>query len=186
MICQPYATVCHVFYWLELMVQVIGGGDCHHQLLPHQSLPVRTLCVVGWLSFSLHFSLVLYCLCWSAPPLRGGQMQYCRDCVLGCHLRTPLPTLPSFLCHTGGFFCWLPHCLLIRLNVGSNLSYLFSLSLQNQSIDLDCALAGNNLPQTASHYITFFLFTYHSFIVEFYSFSSRLCVLTPCLFQDGG
>lgn len=75
---------------------------------------------------------------------------------------TSLSTLPSFLCHTGGFFCSLPHCLLIRLNVASNLSYLFCPSLQNQSINLGCALADNNLPptQAASHYITFNFFIY--------------------------
>lgn len=113
------------------MVQGIGGGDCHHQLFPHQSLPVRTLCVVGWLSFfSGCFSLVLDCLCWSAPPLRGGQMRYCRGLCFGVSFEdTSLSTLPSFLCHTGGFFCSLPRCLLIRLSVASNLSYLFFVCL---------------------------------------------------------
>lgn len=47
MIYQPYAKVRPVFYWLELMVQVNGGGDYHHKLFPHQSLPVRILRVVG-------------------------------------------------------------------------------------------------------------------------------------------
>lgn len=73
---------------------------------------------------------------------------------------TSLSTLPSFLCHTGGFFCSLPHCLLIRLSVASNLSYLFCLSLQNQSINLCCALADNNPPPNPGsrslHYYLFF------------------------------
>lgn len=48
-------TLCHSASCV-LLVRVNGGGDCHPKLFPHQSLPVRTLRVVGWLSFSLYFS----------------------------------------------------------------------------------------------------------------------------------
>lgn len=145
------------------MVRVVGGGDSHHQLFPHLSLQsVRTLCVVGWLSFFFWMLFPGFGLSvleratsprWTDTVLQGL-------CFGVSFEDTSLSALPSFLCHTGGFFCSLPHCLLIRLSLASNLSYLFCPSLPNQSINLGCALADNNLPptQAASHYVTIYFF----------------------------
>lgn len=55
--CQPCATVCHVFYWLELMVQVSGGRDFNH-VIPTPVTSSQNTVSWGWLSFSLHFSPV--------------------------------------------------------------------------------------------------------------------------------
>lgn len=97
-------TLCHSVSCVS-QVEVNGAGYWWRGLSsPVIPTPVtssqNTVCVVGWLSFSGHFSLVLSCLCWSAPPLHGGQMRYCRDCVLGCHLRTPHSSLCLVFCVT--------------------------------------------------------------------------------------
>lgn len=164
-------TLCHSVSCV-LLAAVNGAGYWWRGLSP-SVIPTpatssqNTVCVVGWLRFFLDAFPWFFGL--SVLGVRhlfhGGQMRYCRDCVFGVSFEdTSLSALPSFLCHTGGFFCSLPHCLLIRLSVASNLSYLFCLSLQNQSINLGCALADNNLPptQAASHYVTIYLFYSHT------------------------
>lgn len=145
-------SLCHSLSCV-LLVRVNGGGDSPVIPTPVTSSQ-NTMCSGGAGFFLTLFpGFVLFVLeCATTPRWSDAVLQ---ELYFGVSFEdSSLPTLPSFLCHTGGFFCSLLHCLLIRLNVGSNLSYLFCLSLENQSIELDCALAGNNSPpQTASYYI---------------------------------
>lgn len=127
--CEPL-TPRHSVSCVSL-VPVKGGGDCHHQTLPTAVTSSQNTLCAEVTEFSLHFS--------QFSPLFPGVRHH--SSVVRCGTAgvyvgvsfkdSSLSVRPSFLCHTGGFFCFLPHCLLIRLNVSSNLSYLPSVSTES-------------------------------------------------------
>lgn len=159
------------------LVPVKGGGDCHPALPTAVTSSQNTLCA-GVTEFSLHFSQ----FCPLFPGVRHLSAVV-RSGTAGVYFGvsfkdSSLSVRPSFLCHTGAFFCFLPHCLLTHLNVGSNLSYLPSVSTESVRRSLLC-LTGNHLFFPRAPLSLLLLFTCYSIYCGFYSISSRLCVVTP-------
>lgn len=159
------------------LVPVKGGGDCHHQLFPQQSPPVRTLCVLGWLSFLSTFpSFVLSFLeCATTPRWSYAVLQWC---ILGCHLRTHHSPFGQVFCVTrvvSSAFC---HTAFLYTGMSAPICLIFRLSLQNQS-------GGNRLVIASfspeSHYLFYYYSHVISFTVDFIQFHQGYMLWPPPL-----